>query len=197
MKVMKSTSLLFSLGAATLLVLAGCTKKLDMGGVNTALNEGLASELGITDAVLTCPSEAPPAKAGESFECEAKPKEGGRLVLQVTQKDDKGSVSWELVKVENMIDLLKTEQSVGAALKEQSGADVTVTCMEEGGSRLRPAKAGETFECQAATADGTTHPLLLTMKDDQGNVSWSVEPSGDATEEPSEEPTESAEPEAE
>lgn len=186
MNVTKSTSLLSSLGAATLLLLAGCGTKLDMSIINKSISDGLASQLGLADAVVTCPQEAPPAKAGGTFECEAKPKDGGRLVLQVTQKDDKGNIAWELVKIENMINLKTAEEAITAGIKEQTGTDVTVSCNAEGGSNLRPAKAGETFECQAVSADGSATPVLVTMKDNEGNIAWAIEPSEDAAEESSE-----------
>ena len=129
---------------------------------------------------MTCPQEAPPAKAGDTFECEAKPKDGGRLVLKVTQKDDKGNIAWELVKIEGMINLKTAEEAITKGLKEQTGADVTVSC-GEGGSNLRAAKAGETFECQAKSADGTASTVVVTMKDNEGNISWALQqPAGEA-----------------
>lgn len=194
MNVTKSTSLLSCLGVMAMsLLLTGCGTKLDMGVINKSISDGLASQLGLADTVVTCPQEAPPAKAGDTFECEAKPKDGGRLVLKVTQKDDKGNIAWELVKIEGMINLKTAEEAITSGLKEQTGAEVTVSCGEEGGSNLRAAKAGETFECQAKSADGTSNTVVVTMKDNEGNIGWALQqPEGEATEEPSE----TSEPEA-
>jgi hypothetical protein len=159
-----------------------------MNVISKSISDGLASQLGLADTVVTCPQEAPPAKAGDTFECEAKPKDGGRLVLKVTQKDDKGSIAWELVKIEGMINLKTAEEAITKGLKEQSGADVTVSC-GEGASSLRAAKEGETFECQAKSADGTAHTVVVTMKDNEGNISWSLQqPAGEAPAEAAETP---------
>lgn len=187
MNLCKSTSLLTCLGAAGVsLLLAGCGKKLDMDLVNKSISDGIASQLGLADAVVTCPQEAPPAKAGESFECEAKPKEGGLLVLKVTQKDDKGDVTWELARIEGMVNLKAAEESITTGLKGQ-GVDATVTCVEEGGTSLRAATVGETFNCHAETADGSSRTVVLTMKDNDGTTGWALEqPAGEATEEPAE-----------
>jgi len=192
MNVTKSASTLSFLGVmGMLLVLTGCGTKLDMAVINKSISDGLASQLGLADTVVTCPQEAPPAKAGDTFECEAKPKDGGRLVLKVTQKDDKGNVAWDLVKIEGMINLKTAEEAITTGLKEQTGADVTVSCGEEGGSSLRAAKAGETFECQAKSADGTSNTVVVTMKDNEGNIGWALQqPAGEATEEPAEQTSE-------
>ncbi|MEP7009182.1 MAG: DUF4333 domain-containing protein [Acidobacteriota bacterium] len=188
MNVTKSSSLISYVGVLAMsLVLTGCGTKLDMSVINKSISDGLASQLGLTDAVVTCPLEAPPAKAGDTFECEAKPKDGGRLTLKVTQKDDKGNVAWDLVKIEGMINLKTAEEAITTGLKEQTGADVTVSCGEQGGSSLRAAKAGETFDCQAKSADGTSNTVVVTMKDNEGNISWALQqPAEEATEEPAE-----------
>jgi len=192
MNVTKSTPLLSCLGVLAMsLGLTGCATKLDMNVINKSISDGLAAQLGLADAVVTCPQVAPPAKAGDTFECEAKPKDGGQLVLKVTQKDDKGNVAWELVKIEGMINLKTAEEAITKGLKEQTGADVTVSCVEEGASSLRAAKAGETFECQAKSADGSSNTVVVTMKDNEGNIGWALEqPAGEATEEPAAETSE-------
>ncbi len=187
MNVTKSASLLSCLGVIGVsLVLAGCGTKLDMAVINKSIGDGLAGQLGLVDTAVTCPQEAPPAKAGDTFECEAKPKDGGRLVLKVTQKDDKGNIAWELVKIEGMINLKTAEEAITQGLKEQTGADVTVSC-GGGGTSLRAAKEGEEFECQAQSADGAASTVVVTMKDNEGNISWALQQSeGEATEEPAE-----------
>jgi hypothetical protein len=189
MNVTKSASMLSCLGVLGLsLMLTGCGTKLDMNVISKSISDGLASQLGLADTAVTCPQEAPPAKAGDTFECEAKPKDGGRLVLKVTQKDDKGNIAWELVKIEGMINLKTAEESITKGLKEQTGVDATVSC-GGGGGNLRAAKADETFDCEAKTADGTTHKVVVTMKDTEGNISWALEqPAGEAPAEAAETP---------
>jgi hypothetical protein len=174
MNVMKSASRLSCLGILGLsLALTGCGTKLDMGVISKSISDGLASQMGLADTVVTCPQEAPPAKAGDTFECEAKPKDGGRLVVKVTQKDDKGNIAWELVKIEGFINLKTAEAAITKGIKEQTNADVTVTCGDD--TKLRLAKAGETFDCEAKAADGTTSTVTVTMKDTEGNISWALQ----------------------
>ncbi len=187
MNVSKSASLLSCLGVIGVsLILTGCGTNLDMNIINKSITDGLATQLGLTDTAVTCPPEARPAKLGDTFECEAKPKDGGRLVLMVTQKDDKGNIAWELVKIEGMINLKTAEEAIAQGLKEQTGTDVTVSC-SAGGSSLRTAKEGEEFDCQAQSADGTASPIVVTMKDGEGNISWALQPSaGEESEEATE-----------
>src|SRR4051812_12790084 len=78
------------------LLLTGCGGHLDMGVISKSITDGLGTQLGVTDVTVTCPQETRALKAGDTFECEAKPKEGGKLTLKVTQKDDKGNIDWEL-----------------------------------------------------------------------------------------------------
>ncbi len=191
MKVSKPVFPLLLGSLALSLTLSGCGMKLDMSLISKSIGDDVASQLGLADAVVTCPQEAPPVKAGETFECEAKPKEGGRLVLKVTQKDDKGNVGWELVKIEGMVNLRAIEESITTGLKEQIEGGVTVSCGEEGGSSLRVSQVGETFECQAHAENGSSRAVVVTVKDNEGNVSWALaQPAEEATEEATEEPAE-------
>lgn len=90
----------------------------------------------------------------------------------MTQKDDQGNVSWEVAKSEGFLDLKAAEAAITQGMKEQVDADVTVTCGDD--TKLRPGKAGDTFDCTATTADGTAHTVNVTVKDAAGNISWAV-----------------------
>lgn len=64
------------------------------------------------------------------------------------------------------IDTAKAESSTRDLVARQTGAQVkSVTC--PGHVAL---KRGGTFTCTATGADGTTAPVLVTQKDDKGNV---------------------------
>ena len=161
-------------GSLTLLVsalgLSACGVKLDMGAINKSISDGLNKQLGVEISSVSCPMETRAAKAGDSFECEAKPKDGGRIVVKVTQKDDQGNVNWEVSKSEGLINLEAVEQSITEGMKQQTGADAKVSC---GGGKLRGSKAGDTFECTATTEEGAS-TVTVTVKDGQGNIAWAL-----------------------
>jgi len=159
------------------LVLAGCGGKLDMDKINKSIADGLSSQLGLADVAVTCPAEARPLKSGDTFDCEGKPKEGGKLTIKVTQKDDQGNIAWELSNMEGFISAQKTEEAIKSGLKEQANVDATVSC---GDKKLRAAKAGDTFDCKATTADGAAHTVTVTETDATGKISWAVKDEGGA-----------------
>lgn len=150
--------------------LVACGTKLDVAKVTKAVSDGINTQLQMPIASVECPTAPPDVKAGTTFNCTATPTGGGKLTVKVTENDATGNVTWEVSKIEGVLDLHAVEKSVTEGLKEQTGTDATVSC----GGRWRAAKAGDTFECEAKTADGATSKVEVTSKDDQGNVSWKV-----------------------
>jgi|tagenome__1003787_1003787.scaffolds.fasta_scaffold14769997_1 hypothetical protein len=61
------------------------------------------------------------------------------------------------------------QQKIEQGLLEQAQVTASVTCPSD-----RPIKAGDTFQCQAVTDDGTTLTIQVIQKDDSGNVNWQV-----------------------
>jgi len=86
---------LASLGLAAA-VFAGCgtTLVLDNDRLQQEITSGLANN-GIT-AQVTCTGEVP-IKLDNVSTCQATTPDGTKLTIQVTQKDDKGTVDWQLV----------------------------------------------------------------------------------------------------
>lgn len=158
------------------LALTGCGTKLDMSVISKSISDGLASQMGLAGATVTCPTESRPAKTGDTFDCDVKPSEGGHIVVKVTQKDDQGKIAWEVTKAEGLVDLKKTEESITKGLKEQANADATVDC-GGGTKKMRAAKPGETFDCKATTADGTAHTVTVTIGAD-GIPNWAIHEQG-------------------
>jgi hypothetical protein len=149
---------------------AACSTTIDMSAVSTSVSDGLNAQLSLPIASVACPTEARSAKAGDTFECIATPKDGGKLTIKVTQDDDKGNIKWEVAKTEGLIDLKIAENSITSGLKEQAGVDATVSC----GGKYRAAKAGETFECQAKSPDKGDATIVVTMTNATGDISWAV-----------------------
>jgi hypothetical protein len=140
----------------------------NIDAVKLAIRNGI-SALGLTAAAVTCPDYRVKV-AGDTFQCDAVLQGGGRILTKVTQNDDQGNVAWEIVKYEGLLDLATIETVVKSGFKEQAGIDVTVVC----GGKYRVAEAGKTFECTATDSHGTETKVTVSMKDTEGNVSWSV-----------------------
>ena len=149
--------------------LAGCERMLDIDKVEGAIKTGLAEQLEIPFATVTCP-ESRTMKAGDAFECKAVAETGGDLTVQVTQNDDSGAISWKLTDGDKVLSLAKLEEQIKEGLARQLNVDAAVTC---GGGKMRVAKAGQTLEC-TATAGAESRKVLVTMDDDKGNVTWVV-----------------------
>ena len=152
---------------AAALTAAACTQNLNMDAVKKSISDGVAKQLSLPIASVDCPATRP-VKTGDKFECVATPTGGGKLTISVSQKDDASNVAWEVAKTEGLLDLGKVEASVKTGLKEQAKVEATVAC----GSRWKAAKAGDSFDCQAKTADGQAVPIVVSVADNDGNISW-------------------------
>jgi hypothetical protein len=154
--------------AAAILLAAGCTRSLDMAALDRSISDGINTQLQLPIATVSCPAEARALKAGDTFECIATPKEGGRLTVTVTQKDA-GQVSWDVTRTEGLLDLHKVEASVKDGLKTQTNVDATVACQ----GRWKATKVGEVFQCQATSGDHKA-TIEVTTTDLAGHISWKV-----------------------
>jgi hypothetical protein len=153
---------------AALVGLAGCTQHLNVDAVGPSIIQGVADQVGLTLARVTCPSDPRPIKANDTFDCTADVEGGGALTIAVTQTDDTGNITWKVAKTEGLLDLAKVEASVITGLKTQAQVDATVSC----GGKWKAARAGDSFDCQATAPDGTPIPIGVTVTDAEGNVSW-------------------------
>ncbi|MDP9329231.1 MAG: DUF4333 domain-containing protein [Actinomycetota bacterium] len=73
----------------------GCAKTLDTSGLEQTLRQQLEAQLGQRLSV-SCPT-GPQVKAGTTFQCVVAGPGSGTLMVEVTEKDDKGSVTWEIL----------------------------------------------------------------------------------------------------
>ncbi len=159
---------LFAAAAGAAALAASCSApSLDMDAVKKAIADGVAAQLSLPVETVACPPPRP-VKAGDVFECVATPKGGGRLTVTVTQDDAKSNVSWKVTKTEGLLDLQKVEASIVTGLREQAQVEATASC----GGRWKPARAGDTFECEAKTAAGQTAAIVVSVTDGEGNISW-------------------------
>ena len=155
--------------AAAILPATGCTRSLDMAALNRSISDGINTQLQLPIATVSCPTEARALKAGDTFDCIATPKVGGRLTVTVTQKDNAGQASWDVTRTEGLLDLQKVEVSVKDGLKAQTNVDATVACQ----GRWKATKVGEVFQCQATSGDHKA-TIEVTTTDLAGHISWKV-----------------------
>ena len=68
------------------------------------------------------------------------------------------------------VDIPVVEDNIKQGIKEQNDVDVSVDCPNE-----VDWKKGESFTCDVEEPDGTISKATVTMKDDDGNVSWKID----------------------
>jgi len=77
---------------------AGCGEsRLDSAEIEFALRSGITRQTGVKMETVRCPDEVE-AREGETFSCLARASNGQRARVEVTQRDDEGSVSWRIVR---------------------------------------------------------------------------------------------------
>jgi hypothetical protein len=150
-------------------ILAACQSNLDMEKVGAAIKMGLEEQLQIPIASVSCP-EARAVEGGDVFDCVAAAETGGDLAVTVTQVDGAGNIVWELTNGDQVLSLTDLEEIIRSELAEQADLDATVDC----GGKMRVSVPGHTFEC-TATAGAESRPVVVTIDDDRGNVSWAME----------------------
>lgn len=151
-------------------LLVACTQTLNVDSLAPSIIEGIAQQTQIKVASVDCPKEARPLKSGDTFECTGNIDGGGTVAVAVTQTDDTGNVTWKLGKITGLLDLTKVEASIISELKKQAEVDATVSC----GGKWKSATRGDAFECEAKAPDGTPIPIVVTVTDDDGNISWAT-----------------------
>ena len=67
------------------------------------------------------------------------------------------------------IDTDKAESEITKQLDKQVGKGAKVSCPSD-----IEAKKGDTFNCTATDPDGNKATIVVTQKDDEGNVSWEL-----------------------
>jgi hypothetical protein len=89
-----------SLATGLALVAAGLAAcgdaKLDTDRAEAAIRSGITRQTGVKIDSVRCPDDVE-ARKGETFRCVASASNGQRARVEVTQRDDEGSVSWRLV----------------------------------------------------------------------------------------------------
>jgi hypothetical protein len=76
----------------------GCGEsKLDTDQAESAIRVGITRQTGVKIDSVRCPDDVK-VRRGDTFRCTARASNGQRAAVEVTQRDDEGSVSWRLVR---------------------------------------------------------------------------------------------------
>jgi Domain of unknown function (DUF4333) len=71
--------------------------RLDTDEAESAIRAGLTRQTGVKIDSVRCPDDVE-ARQGDTFRCLAMASNGQRARVEVTQRDDEGNVSWQLVR---------------------------------------------------------------------------------------------------
>ena len=71
--------------------------QLDTEEAESAIKSGITSRTGVKIDSVSCPGDIE-AEQGGTFRCVAVASNGQRAQVEVTQRDDEGNVSWQLVR---------------------------------------------------------------------------------------------------
>jgi uncharacterized protein DUF4333 len=147
---------------AALASLAGCNREIDKDKAEKAIASSL-SDHGF-DATVTCPAGRP-VKKGDVFTCDAVEKDGRKLVINVTQEDDEGSVTFRAAGGA-LVDTNRIIKEATAKL----GDKTKITCPKRA---VILTKKDDSTRCPI---DGTKQQLVMTLADEaKGDIAWRVE----------------------
>jgi hypothetical protein len=152
------------------LLLVGCQQHLDLDNLKGIVSQGIQDQLGLVVSSVECPEQVM-IESGNTFDCTASPEGGGELAVKITQNDDEGNVTWEVVDMEGILDLGLLVGQIESGLAQQAQIQATVDC----GGKFRATKVGETFQCSVLDAAGNRGTVTVTVNDAEGNVSWAVD----------------------
>ena len=138
--------------------------ELNIGRAQDLITGVVVDQIGAEVESVDCPAEVEP-QAGATFGCTVTATDGtsGRVI--VTQKDDEGNVRISAPFVHTA----ELEERIGADIERQVGGPVTLECPQ-----IVVAEKSDTFECEAE-GEGERSTVLVTQKDDQGNVRYEVQ----------------------
>ena len=81
---------------ALIVAAAACSKTLDTTELEGSLKDQLETQLDVSGLTVDCPDDIE-AAAGDTFRCTATGSDGSEATIEVTQTDDQGNLTWEIV----------------------------------------------------------------------------------------------------
>lgn len=152
---------------ALALALAACsvTRTVNAKDVADEVTRGVARQIGVK-VTTSCPTGVE-AKADATLTCTVKDGAGTRLPAHVVQKDAHGSVRWSVKAMRIPV----VEEQLSATISEKVGT-VTVACP----ARLVSSAKGSVITCTATDPQGHIGRVVATAQDDNGHLSWELNP---------------------
>lgn len=138
----------------TLLSLTACSKSLDSEKIAQTIQQDVIKQGGISLKSVICPRKIEP-KANDSFECVGEMDTGYTFTIPVKQKDDQGSVTWDIPNTKGMLNLAKFETTIQESVQSEIGSRPIIRC---GGDGYKTVKPGQTFECKVEVKE-TPSPI--------------------------------------
>jgi len=132
---------------------------------------GLVGKAGnLTIQSVDCPATlAAPTQPGtvavtvpKTFDCQIN-SDAGVFTVQVEPTSDPQKFRWG---TKGMLLLSKLNDFIQKSAESKNLGKVAVDC----GGKIRPAKAGETFDCKVIDAKGALRTVKVTVRDEAGNV---------------------------
>jgi hypothetical protein len=114
-------------------------------------------------ATLAAPTQAgSPATVPKTYECQIN-SDAGAFVVVVEPTNDPQKFRWG---TKGMLLLSKLNDFIQKSAESKNIGKVSVDC----GGKIRPAKAGETFDCKVTDEKGAVRTIKVTVRDEAGNV---------------------------
>jgi hypothetical protein len=173
-------SLVMLLGSVAI---AACSGGLKGDGIAQAIKEDVVTLGGTSLKSVICPAQITPQKDAR-FECTGELDTGYTFTIGVTQRDDQGSVVWDVPNTPGLLNMAKIETLIQDALKVELGDRPTVDC----DGTYKPIRPGQSFDCKLeyanrpkSSAGGKSVPSALkqapaekivVLIDQQGSIGW-------------------------
>ncbi|MFH7242901.1 MAG: DUF4333 domain-containing protein [Spirulina sp.] len=152
--------------------LAACSNRLDVPTVEATIKADIERQgrrLALRE--VRCPGEVT-RQAGAFFRCVGELDPEGTFTINVTQQDDRGTVTWDVPNSKALLNLAKVEAGIQQGLSEALGQRALIDCGE---AMYRVNQPGDRFECRVigGLVDGadTINTVLVTV-DATGNLDW-------------------------
>jgi hypothetical protein len=146
--------------AAIVMMLAGCTMTVTSDGIDPEeVVEALEAQTG-ESVTLQCPDDIP-FEAGLVTVCPAT-LDGANAILTITQVNDEGLADFVIGKFLNV-------DAMPSVIEAEIGVPVEVMCPGD-----VPLEAGLVTECPATLGEANA-VVVLTQKDNLGNLSWTYD----------------------
>lgn len=152
--------------------LVACGQRLDMTTVEDRIQADLERQgrrLALRE--VRCPRDVVP-QAGAFFRCVGELAPEGTFTINVTQQDDRGTVTWDVPNSKVILSLPKVEAGLQQGLAEALGQRALVDCGE---ALYRANQPGDRFECRVVggltDGDDSISAVLVTVNA-TGNLDW-------------------------